>query len=123
MLHNRFPFQFTCLDHGTPGDKLDKWGPQLFCKSWDDCMLKCFITIAVADNPCEAGILPLCEALHRPSNVVCSIDTHKTARTDEINFFCKPFADRHREFTTYDVTEDIVNCHVDVVGRKRLEVL
>ena len=42
------------------GDKLDKWGPQLFCKSWDDCMLKCFIAIAVADNPCEAGIPPLC---------------------------------------------------------------
>ena len=56
MLYHRSLFQFTCLNHGTPGDKLDKRGPKLFCKSRDDCMLECFIAIAVADYPCEAGI-------------------------------------------------------------------
>ena len=54
MLHDGSPFQLAGLDDGASGDELDKGSAQPFRKCGNDSLLKRFVAVAVAENPCEA---------------------------------------------------------------------
>src|SRR5674476_1149956 len=122
VVHHSSSFKITNLNQITATHKLHERAARTLGKRRDHRPLQRVIAITVTDNPCQPGVAPACESLYRPCDVIRRIDAHKTPRTNEVDFACKPFTDGHRKPAAHDVPEHVVDGYLNLVGFERLEV-
>ena len=71
---------------------------------------------AVADDTAEAHFAAfgvLCDTL---TDVICSVECHHFARSDNVDFLGLAFTNRHGEATAHNVTEHVVEHVIEIFG-------